>query len=115
LKKLISLFEQNARDFLLQRDGATAHTADAAVVPQTQTFSMGASLGVAFGHRDLRTLLHQDVFLRGCLEEKVYSSISRSLAEMTQNTERTVASVDPKTLQKVARNTLKKVDARLRE
>jgi hypothetical protein len=56
-----------------------------------------------------------DFFLWGFLNGRVHSKNPRSWEEMEHNIEQTVASIDPETLRKVARNTLERVNARLRE
>jgi hypothetical protein len=48
-------------------------------------------------------------------QKRVYSNSPRKLEELKHNNEQTLANGDPKTLRKVARNTLKKVDGRPRE
>jgi hypothetical protein len=48
-----------------------------------------------------------DFFLWGFLEERVYSNNPRSLEESKHDIEQIVARIDPKTLRKVTRNTLK--------
>jgi hypothetical protein len=62
---------------------------------------VSALLGVAFGHPHLK--------------ERVYSNNPRSLEELKHNTEQTAANIDPEIFRKVARNTVKMVDACLRE
>jgi hypothetical protein len=44
-------------------------------------------------------------------KERVYLNNSRSLEEMTHNTEQTVTNTDPEILHIVVQNTLKRVDA----
>jgi hypothetical protein len=62
-----------------------------------------------------RWYIHEHLFLWGFLKKRVYSNNPRSLEELKHNIEQTVASIDLETLFKVARNTLKMVDACLRE
>jgi hypothetical protein len=59
--------------------------------------------------------IHKPFFLWRFLKEKVYSNNPRSLEEMKHNTEETVANPDPETRRKIARNTLKSMDACLWE
>jgi hypothetical protein len=75
---------------------------------------MSELLGTAFGHRRSADLTLSDFFLWEFIKERVYSNNPRSLEEPKHSTEQTVASTDPETLRKVARNTLKRVNACLR-
>jgi hypothetical protein len=56
-----------------------------------------------------------DYFLWEFLKERVYSNKPRSLGELKLNTEQTAGNTDPETLRKVTGNTLRRVDACLRE
>jgi hypothetical protein len=67
---------------------------------------VSALLGVAFGHRDLRTLIRQTSFCG--ISQIVHPNNPRSLEELKHSIEQTVAIIGPETLFRVARKTLKK-------
>jgi hypothetical protein len=56
-----------------------------------------------------------DFFPKGFLKERLYLNNPGSLEEPEHNIEQIVANTNPETLCKIARNTLKRVDACLRE
>jgi hypothetical protein len=64
-------------------------------------------LGVAFGHYDLQTLLRQTSFCGDFSEKERIPINYDARRSLLNNTEQTVANIDPETLRKVARNTLK--------
>jgi hypothetical protein len=56
-----------------------------------------------------------DFFMWEFLKERVYSNSPLSLDKVKHNAEQTFAKIYPETLRKVARNTLKRADACLRD
>jgi hypothetical protein len=56
-----------------------------------------------------------DFFLWGFLKERVYSSNSRSLEDLKTNIKQPFADTDQQTLRKVAKNTVKIVNACLKK
>jgi hypothetical protein len=59
--------------------------------------------------------IQEHLFRWEFLKERVCSNNPLSLEELKHNTEQTITNIDPETLRKVARNTLKRVDACLQE
>lgn len=70
-------------------------------------------MAAAFGHVDFQTLPRQTSV--ELLKETDYSNNSRTSEEIKHNTDQTVANINPETLRKFVRNTMKRANARLRE
>jgi hypothetical protein len=56
-----------------------------------------------------------DFLLWGFLKERIYSNNPRSTEDLKHNTEQVVAGIDQQTLRKVAKTTVKRVNAYLQE
>jgi hypothetical protein len=102
------------RDCWFQHDETTAHTADSTTTFLQEIFAKRI-VGRGVWPPRSPDLIPIDFFVLVFLKERVYSNNSRSLGELKHNVEQSVANTDPETLGNVARNTLERVDACLRE
>jgi len=116
-KKPLKSFEWlhlNKTDWCLQQHGKTALTANTAT----------AFLHDFFGYRNARLrlwpprypdLTPSDFFLRGCLNQRVYTNNPKGLEVLKHNTERAVTDIDQQATLQAAKNTVKRVRAFLQE
>jgi hypothetical protein len=118
IQKFIVLLQVDERNCWFQQDSATAHTAASTMVILHKFFGENVISRGLWPPRtpDLTSpdffldLTSPDFFFGSYLKDTVYRSNPRDLKQMKMNITRAIEEVNERTLRKVERNMLKRVD-----
>jgi len=109
IQQFIALLQVDERNCWFQQDSATAHTAASTMEILHEFFCENVIYKGVWPPRS-PDLTSPDLFLWSYLKDTVYRSNPRDLKQLKVNITRAIREVNERTLRKVARNMVKRVD-----